>query len=56
VLGQNISRPQRRLYDQRDKLLADLLADYQQSAPPDTVDDIPGGPGGTAIGRTTPHF
>lgn len=49
------SRPLKRLYDQREALLATLQQDYLAvSAPPQTVDDLPIGGGGVAIGRGTP--
>lgn len=49
------SRPLKRLYDQREALLATLQQDYLAvSAPPQTVDDLPSGGGGVAIGRGTP--
>ena len=49
------SRPLKRLYDQREALLATLQQDYLAvSAPPQTVDDLPSSGGGVAIGRGTP--
>ncbi len=48
------ARPLKRLYDQRESLLARLMEAYQQHAPPDDVDDLPeGSAGGTAVGRST---
>jgi deoxyhypusine synthase len=47
-------RPLKRLYDQRDALLAELQADYLSSNPPETAADLPEGAGGSAVGRATP--
>jgi deoxyhypusine synthase len=47
-------RPLKRLYDQRDTMLKDLLEDYRKSSPPHHSDELYGGGGGTAVGRGTP--
>ena len=47
-------RPLRRLYDQRESMVADLLEDYRRSSPPHHADETYGGGGGTAVGRGTP--
>jgi deoxyhypusine synthase len=47
-------RPLKRLYDQREAMLQDLLDDYRASSPPHHADELYGGGGGTAIGRGTP--
>jgi deoxyhypusine synthase len=48
------SRPLNRLYDQRDAMLAELQHDYLSASTPHTVEDLPQGGGGTAVGRGTP--
>lgn len=48
------ARPLKRLYDQREALLQDLLEDYQKASTPHHASDLPGGGGGTAVGRGTP--
>jgi deoxyhypusine synthase len=48
------SRPLKRLYEQREAMLQDLLDDYRSASPPHHSDDLYGGGGGTAIGRGTP--
>jgi deoxyhypusine synthase len=47
-------RPLKRLYDQRDAMIRDLLEDYRKSSPPHHSDELFGGGGGTAVGRGTP--
>jgi deoxyhypusine synthase len=49
------ARPLKRLYDQRDALLAELRDDYLAAGgAPSSSEDLYGGGGGTAIGRGTP--
>lgn len=47
-------RPLKRLYDQREALLGDLLDDYRKASTPHHAGEIVGGGGGTAVGRGTP--
>src|SRR4051812_35488939 len=47
-------RPLKRLYDQREAMMRDLLEDYRNASPPHHAEDLYGGGGGTAIGRGTP--
>ncbi|MEP7190722.1 MAG: deoxyhypusine synthase family protein, partial [Roseiflexaceae bacterium] len=47
-------RPLKRLYDQREAMMRDLLDDYRNASPPHHAEDMYGGGGGTAIGRGTP--
>ncbi len=42
------SRPLKRLYDQRESMLQELLDDYRSASPPHHSDDLYGGGGGTA--------
>ena len=47
-------RPLKRLYDQREAMMRDLLEDYRNASPPHHSEDLYGGGGGTAVGRGTP--
>jgi deoxyhypusine synthase len=47
-------RPLKRLYDQREAMMRNLLEDYRNASPPHHSEDLYGGGGGTAIGRGTP--
>ncbi|MCU0492639.1 MAG: deoxyhypusine synthase family protein, partial [Chloroflexaceae bacterium] len=48
-------RPLKRLYDRRDALMDEIRNDYlQRGHTPHSVEEMPEGGGGTAIGRGTP--
>ena len=48
------SRPLKRLFDQRERLMAELAADYAAAQTPSSAADLPEGGGGTAVSRGTP--
>ncbi len=54
VLDSCESRPLKRLYDRRERLLDALEQAYHEHAPADEPEDIVDGGGGTAVGRATP--